>query len=105
MTSIPERNFINHYKFPINIVLRWFKSILLQIISMENIPTSINYNAKCKFQGNFIIERLYCIEKNMGILTTDFLPYVLNPLILLKLIQIMQKDVEININNGNSTLQ
>jgi hypothetical protein len=38
---------------------------------MENIPTSINYNAKCKFQGNFIIERLYCIEKNMGILTTD----------------------------------
>ncbi len=36
---------------------------------------------------------------------SDNLPYVLNPLILLKLIQIMQKDVEININNGNSTLQ
>jgi len=36
---------------------------------------------------------------------SDSLPYVLNPLILLKLIQIMQKDVEININNGNSTLQ
>jgi len=40
---------------------------------MENIPTSINYNAKCKFQGNFIIERLYCIEKNMGILTCQYL--------------------------------
>jgi hypothetical protein len=40
---------------------------------MENIPTSINYNAKCKFQGNFIIEKLYCIEKNMGILTCQYL--------------------------------
>ena len=38
-------------------------------------------------------------------LITDTLPYVFNPLILLKLIQIMQKDVEININNGNSKLQ
>jgi len=33
------------------------------------------------------------------------LPYVLNPLILLKLIQILQMDVEINNNNINSKLQ
>jgi hypothetical protein len=35
----------------------------------------------------------------------DFLPYVLNPLILLKLIQNNEKRVEVNINNGNSKLQ
>jgi hypothetical protein len=36
---------------------------------------------------------------------SDFLPYVLNPLILLKLIQIMKKGEEINIHNSNSKLQ
>jgi hypothetical protein len=32
------------------------------------------------------------------------LPYVLNPLILLKLIQNIEGRMEININNGNSKL-
>jgi hypothetical protein len=32
-------------------------------------------------------------------------PYVLNPLILLKLIQNIERRIEIDINNGNSKLQ
>jgi hypothetical protein len=32
-------------------------------------------------------------------------PYVLNPLTLLKLIQNIERRIEININNGNSKLQ
>jgi hypothetical protein len=36
--------------------------------------------------------------------TTDNLPYVLNPLILLKLIQNIERCMEINIDNGNSKL-